>query len=127
MPFQFRPAKRETHRCNDTAFPQVSALFPLFSGMSLPYAVLRLSLSHMSKRVVLGPAVRAIRQLKAEVDPAAYASGPFAARCFMSTSHLSNVEAGRRGVPEDMAHRIAAHLGVPVDAISYVIESEAAA
>jgi transcriptional regulator with XRE-family HTH domain len=127
MPFQFRLAKRETQRCNDTPFPQVSGLFPLFSARSFPDADVCSTLAHMSKRVVLGPAVRAIRQLKAEVDPATYASGPFAARCFMSTSHLSNVEAGRRSVPEDMAHRIAAHLGVPVDAISYVIESEAAA
>lgn len=80
----------------------------------------------MSKRVVLGPAIRAIRQLRAETDPA-FMSGPFAARCFMSTSHLSNVEAGRRGLPEDMVHRIAAHLGVPVDAISYTTKSEVAA
>lgn len=80
----------------------------------------------MSKRIILGPAVRAIRQLRAETDPT-FASGPFAARCFISTSHLSNVEAGRRGLPEDVVHRIAAHLGVPVNAISYTIESEAVA
>lgn len=80
----------------------------------------------MSKRIILGPAVKAIRSIRAETDPA-FTSGPFAARCFISTSHLSNVEAGRRGLPEDVVHRIAAHLGVPVNAISYTIESEAVA
>lgn len=81
----------------------------------------------MSKRVINGTAVKVIRQIRADIDPATYASGPFAARCFISTSHLSNVEAGRRGLPEDVIHRIAAHLGVPVDAISYTIKSEVAA
>lgn len=83
--------------------------------------------SHMSKRVINGTAVKAIRQIRALGDPTAYAAGTFAARCFISTSHLSNVEAGRRGLPEDVIHRIAAHLGVPVDAISYTTKSEAAA
>lgn len=81
----------------------------------------------MGKRVINGTAVKAIRQIRADSDPATYASGPFAARCFISTSHLSNVEAGRRGLPDDVIHRIAAHLGVPVDAISYTTKSEAAA
>lgn len=81
----------------------------------------------MSKRVVNGTAIKAIRQIRADADPATYAPGAFAAKCFISTSHLSNVEAGRRGLPEDVIHRIAAHLGVPVDAISYTTKSEAAA
>jgi hypothetical protein len=40
----------------------------------------------------------------------------------MSHAHLCNIEAGRKQPPEEVIHRIAAHLGVPVDAISYVIE-----
>ena len=40
-----------------------------------------------------------------------------------------NIEAGRKQPPEEVIHRIAALLGVPVDAISYTIElaEEAAA
>ena len=95
--------------------------------MCLPHADLRLTVAHMSKRAVNGTAIRAIRQILADRDPATFASGPFAARCFISTGHLSNVEAGRRGLPEDVIHRIAAHLGVPVDAISHMIKSEVAA
>lgn len=83
--------------------------------------------SHMSKRLVNGTAIKAIRQIRADADPTQYGSGPFAARCFISTSHLSNVEAGRRSLPDDVIHRIAAHLGVPVDAISYTIKNEVAA
>lgn len=73
----------------------------------------------MSKRNALGPAIKAIREIKAQTDPA-FTLSQFAPRCFMSAGHLSNVESGRRGAPEDVIHRIAAHLGVPVDAISYV-------
>jgi transcriptional regulator with XRE-family HTH domain len=45
----------------------------------------------------------------------------------MSHAHLCNIEAGRKQPPEEVIHRIAAHLGVPVDAISYLIPMEAAA
>lgn len=82
----------------------------------------------MSKRILLPGAIRAIREAKAEHNPA-YKLGKFAVACLMSPGHLCNIEAGRRHltVPEDVIHRIAAHLGVPVDAISYVATTEAAA
>lgn len=82
----------------------------------------------MSKRVILPGALKAIREAKAATDPGKRL-GKFAATCLMSSGHLCNIEAGRKHstVPEDVIHRIAAHLGVPVDAISYVISTEAAA
>lgn len=79
----------------------------------------------MSKRVVLPGAVRAIREAKAVSDPS-YRISHFAPRVLMSTGHLCNIEAGRKQPPEDVIHRIAAHLGVPVTAISYEISLEAA-
>lgn len=80
----------------------------------------------MQKRIVLPGAVKAIREAKAENDPA-FKLGKFAATCLMSSSHLCNIEAGRKQVSEDLAHRIAAHLRVPVDAISYTTALEAVA
>jgi DNA-binding transcriptional regulator YiaG len=79
----------------------------------------------MSKRVVLPAAIKAIREAKAEVDPS-FRISHFAPRVLMSTGHLCNIEAGRKQPPEDVIHRIAAHLGVPVSAISYVASLEAA-
>jgi len=75
----------------------------------------------MRKRLALGAAVKAIRQTKAEADPK-FRGSTFATTCLMSHAHLCNIEAGRKQPPEEVIHRIAAHLGVPVDAISYVIE-----
>lgn len=72
----------------------------------------------MSKRVINGPAVRAIRELKEKVNPD-FAGSRFAIKCLMSHAHLVNIEKGRKFPPEDVIHRIAAHLEVPVDAISY--------
>lgn len=80
----------------------------------------------MSKRVVLPGAVKAIREAKAEKDES-FRLGRFATTCRLSSGHLCNVEAGRKPLPEDVIHRVAAHLGVPVDAISYVISTEAVA
>lgn len=80
----------------------------------------------MSKRITLGAAVKAIREARAATDPT-FRGSVFATTCLMSHAHLSNIEAGRKQPPEEVIHRIAAHLGVPVDAISYVIETEAAA
>lgn len=79
----------------------------------------------MSKRVILGGAVKAIRSSKAAIDPK-FRGSQFATTCLMSHAHLCNIEASRKYPPEDVIHRIAAHLGVAVDAISYVA-SEAAA
>lgn len=76
-------------------------------------------LFHMSKRIVLGPAVRAIRE--------AYGikHGEFAIRCLISPGYLSNIEKsvgtdhGKQPSPA-VAVSIAQQLGVPLDAISYV-------
>lgn len=81
----------------------------------------------MSKRVILPQAVKAIREAQAATNPD-QRSSRFAAKCLISTGHLSNIEAGRKNAPEEVIHRIAAHLGVPVDAISYVVpDTEAVA
>jgi hypothetical protein len=80
----------------------------------------------MSKRQILGGAVKAIRSAKAESDPK-FRGSQFAVTCLMSHAHLCNIEAGRKQPPEHVIHRIAAHLGVPVEAISYEISTEAVA
>lgn len=77
----------------------------------------------MSKRIVLGAAVKAIREAKAERDER-FRLGQFAATCLLSSAHLCNIEAGRKAPSEDVTLRIAAHLGVPVDAISYTAAEE---
>lgn len=79
----------------------------------------------MSKRVVIGAAIKAIREAKSASDTS-FRLGPFAAKCLMSTGHLCNIEAGRKFPPEEVLHRIAAHLGVPISAISYEVSLEAA-
>lgn len=84
------------------------------------------TLAYMSKRVALGAAIKAIREAKAEHDPQ-FRGSRFSIACLMTPGHLCNIEQGRKNPPEDVIHRIAAHLGVPVGAISYVIENEAAA
>lgn len=80
----------------------------------------------MMKRLALGGAIRAIREAKAAGDPQ-FRGSQFAIACLMSHAHLVNIEKGRKQPPEDVIHRIAARLGVPVDAISYQIPSEASA
>lgn len=79
----------------------------------------------MSKRVILPLALKAIREAKAATDPE-FRLSRFAVRCLMTPGHLCNIEAARKAAPEDVIHRIAAHLGVPVDAISYVTQDGAA-
>ena len=79
----------------------------------------------MSKRIILGDAVKAIRTVKAEHDPS-FRGSQFATKCLMSHAHLCNIEGKRKFPPEDVIHRIAAHLGVPVDAISYAISEDIA-
>lgn len=80
----------------------------------------------MSKRTVLGAAVKAIREAKAEGSER-FRLGQFAATCLMSSAHLCNIEAGRKQPSEDVIGRIAAHLGVPIGAISYLTPTEAVA
>lgn len=80
----------------------------------------------MSNRIVLGAAVKAIREARREIDED-FRGSTFAIKCQMSHAHLCNIEAGRKQPPEEVIHRIAAHLRVPVDAISYVVATEAAA
>lgn len=75
-------------------------------------------LTPMSKRLVLGGAIKAIRELKAQADPD-FRGSRFSVRCLMSPGHLCNIENGRKQPPDEVIHRIAAHLGVSVDAISY--------
>lgn len=83
-------------------------------------------LAHMSKRVANGAAIKAIREIKAEQDPA-FRGSRFSIKCLMTPGHLCNIEKGRKNPPEEVLHRIAAHLGVPVDAISVVVPSQVAA
>lgn len=79
----------------------------------------------MSKRVALPRAIRALREARAKYDPANYSASKVATNAFMSPSHLSNIESGRRlATPESIA-LLAAALDVEIDAISYTIESEA--
>lgn len=80
----------------------------------------------MSKRVILGGAVKAIREAKAASNEE-YRLGRFAATALLSSGHLCNIEAGRKPATEDVIHRIAAHLRVPVEAISYCVPVEAVA
>lgn len=80
----------------------------------------------MSKRVVLPAAVKAIREAKARSDES-FRLSRFATTCLMSSAHLCNIEAGRKPATEDVINRIAAHLGEPIEAISYLIPTEASA
>lgn len=75
----------------------------------------------MSKRVALHLAIKAIREARAEVDPA-FRGSRFAITVGMSHAHLCNIEAERKDPTEEALHRIAANLRVPVGAISYVID-----
>lgn len=76
----------------------------------------------MRKRVALGGAIKAIREAKAAIAPDRFAGSKFAIACLLSHGALCNIEAGRRQPSEDTIHRIAAHLGVRVDDISYLID-----
>lgn len=78
----------------------------------------------MRKRIALGAAIKAIREGKAERDDR-FRGATFATTCLISAAHLCNIEAGRKAASEDLIHRIAAHLGVPVEAVSYLVEEAA--
>lgn len=76
----------------------------------------------MRKRVILPEALKTIRTLKSESDPQ-FKGGTFGPKCQMSHAHLCNIEAGRKNASEEVIHRIAALLGVPVGAISYTVDT----
>lgn len=67
----------------------------------------------MSKRVALHRGIRAIRTAKG------LSQGALASAAFISSPHLTNIEAGRRPASEELIPLLAAALGVEVDAISY--------
>lgn len=68
-----------------------------------------------TKRQINGPAVRAMRELLGVKH------GIFAIDCDMSPGYLTNVEAGRKQPSAKVQRAIATRLGVPLDAITYVI------
>lgn len=74
--------------------------------------------AHMSKRVILPDAVKAIRVAKSATDER-YKLGRFATTVRLSSAHLCNIEADRKTATEDVINRIAEALEVPVSAISY--------
>lgn len=74
----------------------------------------------MSDMRVNGEAIRAIRRGKG-VTLAALAT-----RLRVSEGYLSRIERGQRGASAERLAVIAAVLGVPVDAITYADEGEAA-
>jgi transcriptional regulator with XRE-family HTH domain len=73
-------------------------------------------LFRMRQRVVNGPSIRAIRELLGVSISA------FAPRCGVSQGYLSRVELGEKQPSETVRRAIADQLGVPLDAISYVID-----
>lgn len=75
----------------------------------------------MSKRVALGPAIKAIRTARS------LPGGKFATACLMSHAHLCNIESGARQPSAAHLERIAAELDVPLSAISYTCDHQAAA
>lgn len=71
--------------------------------------------AHMRNRVAHGPAIRAIREL------VGVSISAFAPRCDISQGYLSRVELGDKQPSPEALRRIATQLGVPLDAISYVV------
>lgn len=71
----------------------------------------------MTYRRTHGPAVRAIR------DALGIKHGVFAVDCLISPGYLSNIEKGHKQPSPDVARKMAERLGVPLNAIQYVITS----
>lgn len=69
-----------------------------------------------TKRMTHGPAVRAIR------EALGIKHGEFAIRCDMSPGYLTNIESGRKQPSPAAAKRIADQLGIPLDAITYMVD-----
>lgn len=80
----------------------------------------------MRKRIAHGAAIRAIR------EAVGIPVGAFAVRCLISQGYMSNIELGAKQPTAEVLRKIADELGVPLDAVSYVVPecancSEAAA
>jgi transcriptional regulator with XRE-family HTH domain len=69
----------------------------------------------MSKRVAHGPAIRAIRELLG------ISVSAFAPRVDCTQGYMSNVELGHKTPTTEFLVRVARELGVPIDAVSYVL------
>ncbi len=74
-----------------------------------------------TKRQINGTAVRAMRELLGVKH------GIFAIDCDISPGYLTNIEAGRKQPASNVQRAIADRLGVPLDAITYVVHDSAAA
>ncbi|MGC0143187.1 helix-turn-helix domain-containing protein [Pseudactinotalea sp. Z1732] len=75
----------------------------------------------MSKRLINGPAVRAIRELLGVKH------GVFAIDCDITPGYLTNIEKGRKQPAPHVQVAIAKRLGQPLDAITYVVTNQDAA
>lgn len=75
----------------------------------------------MSRRLVNGPAVRALR------EAVGVKHGILAIDCDISPGYLTNIEKGIKQPSPAVARRIADRLGVPLDAITYPATEEVAA
>jgi len=73
----------------------------------------------MAQRRVNGAAVRALR------EAVGIKHGVFAVDCDISPGYLTNIEKGRKQPAPDVARALAARLGVPLDAITYVVDEVA--
>lgn len=73
------------------------------------------SLTAMSKRVAHGLAIRAIR------EATGVSISAFAPRVGVTQGYMSNVELGHKQPTVEFMARVAAALGVPLDAVSYVV------
>ncbi|MDR0482777.1 MAG: helix-turn-helix domain-containing protein [Cellulomonadaceae bacterium] len=74
----------------------------------------------MPIRKINGATVRALR------EAVGIKHGAFAVECDISAGYLTNVEAGRKQPSPAVSKAIAFRLGVPLDAITYVVEDCAA-
>lgn len=73
----------------------------------------------MSTRKVNGSSIRAIR------EAVGIKHGDLAVRCGFTPSYLSHIESGAKQPSAAMARRLADELGVPLDAITYVVAETA--
>jgi len=72
----------------------------------------------MSKRLINGPAVRAMREMLG------IKHGVFAIECDITPGYLTNIEKGRKQPSPAVQVAIARRLGQPLDAITYVVECD---